>query len=500
MPPDITTYAPPMRFRHLKIGIIGGGLAGLTSAYELSKLGCDITIFEGNKERIGGRVYTHHFTKDHYGELGAMRVPVSHEATWHYINQFRLNTKPFILDSENNRLFVKDLRFVGENVDQQVMMRLYPKFALNEWERRTPLEKLHEYAYNQPLLQLSRFERDQLLRTQQHYSPSINYLDSLNFYQAARNLGFSDDGLHLINSTSGIDRGFFYNSYLSLLKEMYAANFSYLYTIEGGTSKLPEAFANALVKMPHIHLKMGHRVRGIYQDPTNPSNVLLRFFHDGIEETEAFDYILCAIPFTRLRLFEIDPLFKNRKMQAIRQVNYNGAQKTLLLCNKRFWEQTNNGQKVEGGGSITDLAITTIWYPSNPTDGDYGVLLASYNIDEDATRVGNLLPEERYEVIKREVERVHGLAPHALDSIVIDAKTINWDRYDLTLGAFCWYHQDQNQLFAYESSTPEYNGRIFFAGEHTSPYNGWMQGAIQSGAYAANAIALELTSHGLFYP
>lgn len=40
-----------------KIAIIGAGLAGLASAYYLSKKGYDVEVFEARK-RVGGRVHS----------------------------------------------------------------------------------------------------------------------------------------------------------------------------------------------------------------------------------------------------------------------------------------------------------------------------------------------------------------------------------------------------------------------------------------------------------
>ena len=60
-PQDITTILPPGSCSGIKVGIIGGGIAGLASAFELRKLGFDITIFETEEKRIGGRVYTYYF-------------------------------------------------------------------------------------------------------------------------------------------------------------------------------------------------------------------------------------------------------------------------------------------------------------------------------------------------------------------------------------------------------------------------------------------------------
>jgi monoamine oxidase len=71
--PDITKNAAPGRFKNIKVGIIGGGLSGMSAAFELRKLGYDITIFEPIVNRIGGRVYTYYFDREKrfYGELGA---------------------------------------------------------------------------------------------------------------------------------------------------------------------------------------------------------------------------------------------------------------------------------------------------------------------------------------------------------------------------------------------------------------------------------------------
>ncbi len=75
---------------------------------------------------------------------------------------------------------------------------------------------------------------------------------------------------------------------------------------------------------------------------------------------------------------------------------------------------------------------------------------------------------------------------------MVDYKTINWNNDEYALGAFAWYAPGQNQLFAYHSYLPEFNNKVFFAGEHISPYHAWMQGALQTGMVAANNIAYML--------
>ena len=59
-----------------KVIILGAGMAGLVAAYELSKLGHDVTILEA-RTRPGGRVHTlrEPFSDGLYAEAGAARIP-----------------------------------------------------------------------------------------------------------------------------------------------------------------------------------------------------------------------------------------------------------------------------------------------------------------------------------------------------------------------------------------------------------------------------------------
>ena len=72
------------------ITIIGSGVAGLTCAYELKRLGANITLLEADQGHIGGRVRTLRESDRLYSELGAMRIPTLHHFTRHYIEEKRV--------------------------------------------------------------------------------------------------------------------------------------------------------------------------------------------------------------------------------------------------------------------------------------------------------------------------------------------------------------------------------------------------------------------------
>ncbi|EOD01835.1 Tryptophan 2-monooxygenase [Caldisalinibacter kiritimatiensis] len=510
-PPDITTIASPGEFKNVKVAVIGGGEAGLTAAFELRKLGFDITVFEAEENRIGGRVYTYYFDKEkkYYGELGAMRIPVVHGATWHYINLFNLNTRPFVQYNENAYIYVKGIRVRNDPEGKGVMEKIYPEFDLTLWERNTPWPELLNYALETPLLSMPPSIRKEILKMLLKYSYPINYWDFYNIRQVLELMGLSQAAIDLISCISPFVASFYYYSFMEMLHESYPLVFSFLYEIVGGMVNLPLSFYNSLINpnpkeypdipnelLGKVTWKGGTWVDGMYQTEDS-SKVTLKYKNKRMSTYvyENFDYVVCAIPFSTLRNVEIIPDFSNRKMQAIRELDYSPSQKTIALCSERFWEMGRPNERIIGGGSYSDLPITSIWYPSDHahnnsfSPNEPGVLLASYNFTLNATRVANAYKGIRFENIKEQVAKVHGISLEYLNSIIKDHVTFSWNEYPWTLGAFCYFRPEQKRIFSYAVTLPEYNNRVFFAGEHISASHGWQNAAIQTGMIAANDLA-----------
>ncbi len=73
-----------------KVIIIGAGLAGLSAAFELTRAGHDVIVFEA-QSRPGGRVRTLRapFADGLYAEAGATRIPDHHKFTLDYASLFK---------------------------------------------------------------------------------------------------------------------------------------------------------------------------------------------------------------------------------------------------------------------------------------------------------------------------------------------------------------------------------------------------------------------------
>lgn len=479
----------------MKIAIIGAGVAGLTAAFELRRFGYDATIFEATK-RIGGRVYTHYFDKDKtlYGELGAMRFPITHKCTMHYINTFNLEIEEFPESSEETFIYVKGVRVRNDKEGRNVSEYIYPLFCMREWERETKWSDLIDYVGEYPICSMPESSRKEIVQIKEKYSPYMNYWDCVSTKKAMKVLGLSFGAMDMLSSINPTVFPFWYDSHYEVLNEYYTRAFKDLSRIKGGFSRLPNAFYKSLTNdrpteygkvdyrnLGRVDFKFERPIRGIYYDGRKITLESSDAEFKNLRR-EKFDKVICAIPFSSLRNVEISPVFSPVKHQSIREVNYTESQKTIFLCKKRWWQDQGI---IEGGGSVTDLPIASIWYPNFGDINQPAVFLASYNLNKDARRLGTQPIEIRVEMIKRQVERVHGLEKGFLDYMVMDYASVNWGDAPYSLGCFLYFQPQQKRLFSKAMTTPEYDGNILFAGEHVSVFHGWMNGAFETGANAA---------------
>jgi phytoene dehydrogenase-like protein len=87
--------AVPSAVHGTEVAVVGGGMSGLTAAYELLRLGLRPVLYEA--EQLGGRMRSIPFpgNPEYKAEMGAMRFPVSARSLFHYIDLLGLHTRPF---------------------------------------------------------------------------------------------------------------------------------------------------------------------------------------------------------------------------------------------------------------------------------------------------------------------------------------------------------------------------------------------------------------------
>lgn len=505
-----------------KIAVLGAGMAGLVSAYELGKLGHEVVIFEAN-DRLGGRAWTHRFDDEQYHELGAMRFPKEHDHTRYYANLCCLKFRTFINhhDEPDAFYFFKGIRLKHSEWET----KLLPELNLTEFEKwiisegPIPKEAKHVQLLNllvYPLellkheLESNPFDKNALLGMGP-MTPRVEEIDKVSLGDFLRKYNTSKDAIELIGSVTGLEV-WWDKAVTMFVRDEIAAGERLadqgikkgIDEIVGGTDLLPQELAKKLEDLK-VDIRANHKVSSITKKQSS-IHFVTENSDGGKEEFADFDHVICTLPFSILRTISLHGL-SEAKMSSIRNLTYASSTKVLLNTEERFWEGPK--YNIKGGGSQSDLINRQIYYPSDnvssQTDhkeggpgnihaqfqefktrnvqhpaSEPGVLVGSYVWGRDARRLGAMRPDDRTKVVIDAISHIH---PEILqEGMVKDSASISWDSYKHNLGAFCF--MKPGDFTHYYKATLRPEGNLFFAGEHCSLDNGWIQGAIISGLKA----------------
>ena len=114
------------------VGIIGGGLAGLTCAYRLSKVGIPSILFEGSS-RLGGRCFSGKFPNGQIYEHGGEYIDSYHIEIINLINELGLELKDLTIENLKNHTFYKVVHYPDIGDDNNEKNNIYSKNNLIEY-------------------------------------------------------------------------------------------------------------------------------------------------------------------------------------------------------------------------------------------------------------------------------------------------------------------------------------------------------------------------------
>jgi monoamine oxidase len=444
-----------------RVIIIGAGMAGLVAGYELARAGHDPLILEA-QNRVGGRVYTlRKFGPGLYAEAGAMRIPRVHDLTLGYIEHFGLALRPFMMGNPKGLVYVGGRRMTAEQAG------IKPDelgFVVAEHERGRSYSQLWEDATRDLR---SWIEADETAGWERIYRE----FDGYTLREFLELKGFSEGAIEMYGVMNFVETGI-HNAVVEEFREDFGRNFEDMQEIVGGSDHLPNAFYHAIPE----RIRFGAEVQAIDQDA---DGVTVHYKTEAGRYSVAGDYAIVTLPFSVLRQVEVMTPFSREKQRAIRQLNYAASTKILFQVSERIWE-TEDG--IEGGATVTDLPIRRINYPTPDATTPRGMLLASYTWDQDAARWGAMDEETRLEEALEDVAKIH---PRIREVYEVGASHA-WTDDRFANGAFAMFQAGQQTALQADIVRPA--GRIHFAGEHCSLYHAWIQGALESGLRAAQAI------------
>ncbi|MCA9700837.1 MAG: FAD-dependent oxidoreductase [Myxococcales bacterium] len=296
---------------------------------------------------------------------------------------------------------------------------------------------------------------------------------------------------------------------LSFLHTFTRVSTDHFWEIAGGMDRMIDALDAELAELDNVTIRMNARLVALDElddgrlqaqlrteaRSEHDSEGALRVVEDGCEAAPCTaEYAIITVPFSSLRFVDLPDGVSYGKRRSIAEMHYDAATKVLLRFDERWWDEpgaSTGAGAVRGGGSVTDNPKIGVYYPSFGILDDAeaeqpagGVLLASYCWADDARRWDSMDAGERHAFALRGVEQVHGAT--GLDASLTGHATQSWARNPYAFGEAAVYKARQLTRIHLDSYRPE--GKIHFAGEHTSLKHAWIEGSLES----AIRVALEV--------
>lgn len=441
--------------------VVGAGLAGLSAAFELTQTGHDVTVFEA-RTRAGGRVQTLRdpFSDGMYAEAGAVSFSDAHDLTLKYAKLFNL---PIVAEDSRDLAFTASIK--GKQSKAKRGEKMQWPVNLTPEERSLGMTGLwskyvepvvrqmgNAVASDWPPASLAKYDQitfEEFLRQQGLSSEAV----------AALRLGYLDlfgDGVGAISA-------------LQLLRDTALQTGKKWYMINGGNDLLPRGFASRLADKIHYNtpvMRIEHDTHG----------VRVVFVQFGASQEMMADYAICAIPFSTLKKIEVVPSFSPEKQRAIVELSYTSVARVLLQSRNKFW--VHEGLS---GEAYTDLPVILVAEATSNQQGPRGILFANMT-GAQARRVAAMREPERISFTVQTTEELFpGIGEHFEGGI-----SKCWDEDEWARGGYAWFKPGQMISLMPSIARPE--GRVHFAGEHTSAWPGFMQGALESGVRTAREI------------
>ncbi len=506
--PEAAGEASPLRLvdgKGARVVILGGGIAGLVSAYELGKAGWSCTILEA-RQRPGGRNWsiragtqveftdgarqTCTFDEGHYFNAGPARLPSTHHTMLGYCRELGVALEVEV-NSSRSALMQSNLLNSGVAVPERRVVndtRGHVSELLAKCIKRGALDQ-----------EITADDRERMIEFLRQYGD----LNPDLLFRGTNRSGYkvppgATAQLPVVNAPLAMHQLLDADLWQGMLVEEVLEWQPTMFQPIGGMDRIPFAFASRLDSV----IRYGAVVSRIRQ---SDSGVTVTYSERSASsqagETRLIeaDYCICAMPLTVARTLDAD--FSAPIRAILDTVQYDSAYKIAWEA-PRFWEKEAN---IFGGISYLQQPVDLVWYPSARLFSERGIVIGGYSIElgpavgalpslldkadpaeRSMTEHGYIfghLPsiEAKLDASRRSVELLHPGHGKDLSKPIY----VSWGHIPFNLGSWIslgW--NDEKALATLQSP----DRRVYFAGDHTSRLVGWQEGAALSAYRVINQL------------
>lgn len=431
----------------LPIVVVGAGLAGLRAATLLRQAGRSVSVLEA-RERSGGRVLTIRspFDDGLFGEAGPIRIAGAHRAVVRAVRDHGLTLVPF--ESSNGTPLLPKANTGGATAPglRPDERGLDPRALLERYVGALPGSLSDPSAPEASLAEWREYDR-------------------LTWPEWLRQRGASAEAVRLM--TIGGDSSALSALYMLRQFAMLRSS-SQLFKIAGGMDRLPQAMTAALGDVIRYQAAVVRITRA-------SGTISIDYETRGRVERLTGSHVVLTVPLSTLRQIEFRPPLSPAKEKAVGAVAYYPGVRILLQSRDRFWNRA-------GHNGSARTARAEIWDSAYDRQGLTRGLLGATAGGAVGHKFSALRePESLTFGIDLVAEALPGIRSAFEKGVVHQWAGDRWSR-----GAFVAFAPGQMTGFLPDLARPE--DRLHFAGEHTSSWNSWMEGALESGERAAREI------------
>lgn len=458
--------AEPEPEPEVSVAVVGGGMAGIHCAYQLDKAGVAVTVYEASK-RVGGRMYTGKdlFADGQICELGGELIDTNHATMWKLSEQLGIPLDDRWAGEPAG--FKREIYYIaGAEVAEATIVEQFTPVAAIMAQQVEKAESDDAYFEEIDNTSLQKWLDDNCPKAtfpELHEILRVAYRGEYGLEceeQSCLNL------LYFIDYENPGDFAIFGES-------------DERYHTHTGNETFPATLAESLSGKIQLETKLVSA-----KDGAEGKYVLTFQKADGSTAEATVDHVVFALPFTLLREVDLSGLtLSDLKREIIDELGYGTNAKVMAGFTSRYWVTDHNA----GGAVTTDLTIQQTWETSIGQDGASGILTNFLGGDA-GLGSGQGTPEEYFQTVLPDLETIWpgGQAAYVKDSAV----RMHWPTHEYTKGSYTCYRPGQ---WAYYGLEGEREGNLHFIGEHTSlDFQGFMEGAAESGGLAAGAILDDL--------